>query len=162
MAKYGAAGRSPDPRNPRKIEEEENRLEEELLIQEQLESLAWPIWNDIETRIAHAIQAYNAGAAPQTKLHVARPQEPYQMLVHREDATQALSIKLDALTGMIVFGKPAGEREDRLIVKIEGKSSYRIERYPSAEAINPGELARIILDRFLNPGSSSAEQVPEP
>jgi hypothetical protein len=162
MAKYGAAGRSPDPENPRKIEEEENRLEEELLIQERLESLAWPIWSDIETRIAHAIQAYNADASPQMRLHLARRQEPYQMLVHRDDATQALSIKLNVQTGVISFGNPEGESKDRLLVRIEGESSYRIERFQSAEAINPDELARIILERLLKPTSGSPENVEQP
>jgi hypothetical protein len=42
-------------------------------------------------------------------------------------------------------------------VRIEGESSYRIERYDSAETINPGEIARVILDKLLNPGSDSAE-----
>jgi len=157
MAKNAAAGRIPEPWDSRRTAEDEKKLEEELLIQEQLESLAWPIWNDIETRIAHAIQAYNADAGPQQRLHLTRRQEPYQMLVHSDDATRALSIKLDTQTGMISFGSPSGESEDRLLVRIEGESSYRIERYPSAEAVNPSELAGIILDRLLNPGSSSPE-----
>lgn len=152
MAKQGATGKTPEPRDSRRIEEEEKRLEEELLTQEQLESLAWPIWNDIETRIVHAVQAYNAGSSAQTRLNLARGQEPYQMLVQSNHATQALRIKLNTQTGVISFGDPSLASEERLMVRIEGKSSYRIERYPSAETVNPNELASVILGKFLGPG----------
>jgi hypothetical protein len=157
MAKHDPTVGASHPRDPRTIAEEEKRLEEELLTQEQLESLAWPIRNDIETRIAHAVQAHNASSTPQKRLRLAHRQKPYQMLVQGHDAGQALSIELNTRTGVISFGNPGSGSEDRLVVRIEGESSYRIERYDSAQTINPGEIARVILDKLLNPGSDSAE-----
>jgi len=149
MARDESTAGPAEPTDPRTTEEAEKRLEQELLIQEQLESLAWPIWNDIETRIAYAVQAYNADSGAQTKLHLSRRQESYQMSVHRHDSEQALIIKLETQTGLITFGSPTAAGEGRLVVRIEGESSYRIERYPSAEVVNPSELAGVILSKLL-------------
>lgn len=155
MAKYAATGRSQEQGDLRRMAEEK-KLEEELLTQEQLESLAWPIWNDVETRISRAVQAHNARSGSRSKLYLTRQPDRREMLV-RTDEGQSLSIKLNAQTGVISFGDPASASEECLVIRIEDESSYRIEREHSGEVINPGALDRIILDKLLNPRSGAVD-----
>jgi hypothetical protein len=149
MAKHGATDGTPEPRDRHGTEQSEKRLEEELLTQEYLESLAWPIWSDLATRISRSIQAYNTSPDAGTRLHLVSGPEPYQMVVESNPAGKALRIRLNTQTGVISFGDLALASEERLVIRIESQTSYRIERDPGAEVVNPGDLAGVILGNFL-------------
>jgi len=160
MTKHGPASEIRESSDS--SEETEKRLEEELLTQEHLESLAWPIWSDLKTRIVRAVKVYNASPGRRPTLQVDPRQMPYQILIESDPKGPALRVELNTQTGVISFGNPALTNDERLVIRIEGESSYRIERYPAAESINPSELADVILSNFLSLIDGSPEQTDSP